>query len=1254
MDSPLSARQGLAQLVALHKRGAPYIRTQTESTRLYGAGDSAYSALEIARLAESLPPSRRPLVAVVPDESEARLLRRDLQFFLGGGHDEGGEYAESVLGLPDLDTSPWADVSPERSVILRRMSVLFRLSQGGEHSGLVLVASLRALARRVVPFLSLAGLVKKLHVNDEINRDDLIDFLRQGGYTRAPVCEDPGTLAVRGGVLDLFVPLYPFPVRIDFYGDLVESLRFYDPATQRSLRKTTEVFLHPVRETILTEGHRLRERLLEAADLSGHPSARTRQIQEQIEAGEDFFGAESLTPAFHSGMGSLRDYLPDSPTFYLRAPHALYDALTEIHESGEAAYQKRIADRRLGFPAHDFFLTHTELRQLFEGDSPTTGGAGTSYRPQRIESAPLFISESAAEVAEQVAAAGGATKEASVPTVRVAVETHQELLADMARARAEKHDHLLQPLTRRLRENQAEGVRSVIVSSSLQHAERLEGLLKGYGIRPVLHRPGVATLAGEQQQGTTLHRFELLDDNPALFGRIELRVGPLLRGCDLPVDRVALYCEAEIFGEKAARKAARAPKKPSLGDLKNLEPGAFVVHQLHGVGRYKGLTKLPLTKGGVAIDFMHLEYDGGTLYLPVWRLGEVQRYVGAEGVTPKLDRLGGETWSKTKAKVSREIRQIAEELLQLYAQRQALPGHAFALGPDEEQLFSEFEATFPFEETPDQERAIADVLADMENQQPMDRLVCGDVGYGKTEVAIRAAVKAVLGRKQVAVLAPTTVLVEQHYATFCERLKSLPVIITSLSRFRSRAEQTQVIKGLAEGKADIVIGTHRLLSSDVRFKELGLVIIDEEQRFGVAHKERLKKLRTEVDTLTLTATPIPRTLHMALSGMRDLSIITTAPADRLAIRTIVARDNDDLIREAVSRELSRGGQVFFVHNRVESIGERARKLRELLPQVRILVGHGQMSPEELERVMLDFVEARADLLLCTTIIESGLDIPRANTMIVDRADTFGLAQLYQLRGRIGRSTQRAFCYLLAPANDAMTADAKQRLAVLQRFSELGAGFNIASHDLEIRGAGDLLGARQSGTIAHIGFELYTRMLEEAVAELRGMPITRPLDPDLTCDLPGFIPDDYLPDTGQRLDFYRRLSVAEDEEEIAAVLSEISDRYGAPPEEVAVLGDIMVVKALGRRLHAATIELSETRLALSLRDTTPLRPEQVTTLVAPRKSPWRITPDQRLVRLWQGDKEREGRLALGKSLLADLLSQASGTPAAAVVAAGGRR
>jgi len=566
-----------------------------------------------------------------------------------------------------------------------------------------------------------------------------------------------------------------------------------------------------------------------------------------------------------------------------------------------------------------------------------------------------------------------------------------------------------------------------------------------------------------------------------------------------------------------------------------------------------------------------------------------------------------------------------------------------------ETLFREFEATFPFEETPDQQKAIDDVLGDLDAERPMDRLVCGDVGYGKTEVALRAALKVVLAGKQVAVLAPTTVLVEQHAVNFGARYTGLPVPVNvqSLSRFKSKQEQQEVLKGLGEGKVDVVVGTHRLLSNDVRMKELGLLIVDEEQRFGVTHKERLKKLRTQVDCLTLTATPIPRTLHMALMGLRDLSIITTPPADRLAIRTMVSRYNDALVIEGVKRELARGGQVFFVHNRVEDIHEWAAKLRELLPGVRIVVGHGQMTGDELERVMIDFVDGKADLLLCTTIIESGLDIPRANTMFVNRADMFGLAQLYQLRGRIGRARDRAFCYLMIPPEESLGSDAKKRLAVLQRFTELGAGFNIASHDLEIRGAGDLLGAKQSGAIAAVGFDAYTQMLEEAVASLRGEAIHEETDPELTCDLPGFIPDDYLPDVGQRLEFYRRLSSSRDEQEVREIVAEITDRYGPPPDEVDILADIMIVKGLGRRLGARAIELTdrygpppdevdiladimivkglgrrlgaraieltEVRLGLSLADDTPLEPAAVMRLVNAKNSPWKLTPDMRLQR-----------------------------------------
>ncbi len=1210
-DLPVSPlRQALPRLLSFVSGGSRLLRCLGTTGPL--------QALLIARLVESLPAKSLPLVAVVADESSARALRKDLQFFLHRGQSSDDPAAsDPVIGLPELDVTPWDDASPERAAVLSRMSTLFRLSQGSVLSAQVVVASVQALTRKVVPKEAFADLVDIIAENEELDRDQTIKRLAQGGYTRAPVCEDPGTYAVRGGVLDVFVPLYRFPVRIEFYGDLVESIRFYDPTSQRTLRKTDEIYIHPVRETILTRGNKLRERLLEVGDLAVHPSSRTRNVLEQIESGTDFFGVESLIPAFHARMASLRDYLPEQATFVVVEPHRLYDTLRDLHHDGETAYQKRIAEHKLAFPPSEFYLQPTELRQLLRGTE--------SKSALCVELDPLVI----------------AGEDSDVPTVKLCGEDHRLLAAELQRGQKEKHEHILKPLVTVLRKNHDDGIRSIIVAGSLQGGERLDALLRGYGLKPLLHRPGLSSLAVEQKSGEALHRFDLLDADPTLLGRLEIRVGTLLRGVDLPLDRVSIFSEAEIFGEKAVRKAGKASKKPSLGDLKNLEVGGYVVHPLHGVGRYRGLTKLPVRSGGVAIDFMHIEYDGGQLYLPVWRLSEVQRYVGAEGMTPKLDRMGGETWQKTRSKVVREIQQVAEELLKIYAQRQALPGHAFVLDSDADQLFAEFEATFPFEETPDQERAIGDVLGDMEASRPMDRLVCGDVGYGKTEVAMRAAAKAVLAGKQVAVLAPTTVLVEQHAATFAARMKTLPITVASLSRFRSRTEQLKELKDLAEGRLDIVVGTHRLLSTDVRFKDLGLVIIDEEQRFGVKHKERLRQFRSQVDTLTLTATPIPRTLHMALSGIREISIISTAPADRLAIRTIVARESDDLIRDGIERELKRGGQVFFVHNRVETIGKWARRLQELCPGIRIRTGHGQMEPEELEEVMLDFVEGRADVLLSTTIIESGLDIPRANTMFVDRADTFGLSQLYQLRGRIGRSTQRAFCYLLIPPESSMTADAKQRLHVLQRFSDLGSGFSIASHDLEIRGAGDLLGTRQSGTIAAVGFEMYTRMLEEAVAELRGQPLERPLDPDITCDLLAYIPEEYLPDTGQRLDFYRKLGLGEDEEQVADVLTELSDRYGSLPDEVKCLGDLMCVKALARKLRCASLELTESRLGLSLRDDTPLDPLKVAKLVSKPKSPWRITPDQRLQRSWIGDKERADRLQLAKGLLTDLLAAATG-------------
>jgi transcription-repair coupling factor (superfamily II helicase) len=1180
----LSAKQGLATVAEL-LGGNRIVRVHNTA--------GAFAALLCARLA-ALPGHARPLVAVTADEVAAQALTRDLRFFMQATHAADDPTAASrVAHLPWLETTPWADISPDRRAIVQRMSTLFRLSQG--LAAEVLVASAPALARRVVPRAAYADLVDVVQKGEELDRDKLLATLVRGGYTRMPVVEDAGTFAVRGGVIDAFVPLYRFPLRIELYGDLVESIRFFDPETQRTMRAVDEAYVHPVRETVLTRNNKLRDRILEAGDRAEQPSSKTRSMLDQIEKGEDFFGIEALTPAFHERMASIAEYLPPESLIFVDEPDACIDALDTELDEGKESYEARLAEHRIAFPPDDFYVSTAELQAIFD-------------RGRRVE-------------AHQLEVAGS-----NIPVVRFSVDQHRDLAIELQRARAEKHEELLRPLAKRLRDWRDEGVRALVAVPNIQHAERLESLLKGYQIIPHLHRtPGAVDLFDAHAQRTN----------------VEIVLGSLGHGFELPLDGVALIAEQEIFGEKAARSTPKKAKRAfAESDFKHLEPGAFVVHKLHGVGIYKGLTKLPLRSGGkeVAVDFLQLEYDGGGLYLPVWRVNEVQAYAGAEGIKPKLDKLGGETWKKTRGKIAKEVRQLAEELLQLYAQRRALPGTSYALAAATETTFREFEATFPFEETPDQQKAIDDVVEDLDQQRPMDRLVCGDVGYGKTEVALRAALKVVLAGKQVALLAPTTVLVEQHAVNFMARYQGLPVKVASLSRFKEKKEQQEVLKGVAEGKVDVVVGTHRLLSNDVRFKELGLLIVDEEQRFGVTHKERLKKLKTQVDCLTLTATPIPRTLHMALMGLRDLSIITTPPADRLAIRTTVSRYNDAVILEGVKRELARGGQIFFVHNRVEDIHEWAAKLRELLPELRIVVGHGQMPSEELERVMVDFVDGKADLLLCTTIIESGLDIPRANTMFVNRADMFGLAQLYQLRGRIGRSRERAFCYLLIPPEETLGSDAKKRLAVLQRFTELGAGFQIASHDLEIRGAGDLLGAKQSGAIAAVGFETYTAMLEEAVASLKGEPIHEETDPELTCDLPGFIPDDYLPDVGQRLELYRRLSSSRDEEEVREIVGEIADRYGPPPPEVDILADIMTVKGIGRKLGARAIELTEMRLGLMLADDTPLEPAAVMRLVNAKNSPWKLTPDMRLLRTFL-PAERDQRVQLAKKLLSDLLATA---------------
>jgi transcription-repair coupling factor (superfamily II helicase) len=1115
---------------------------------------------------------REPLVVVVtPDDLAARALEIDIRFFHGDRADG------DIASLPGIDVPPYAELSPDRGAIVERVATLYRLTQPALRPRMV-VTSAEALARRTVPPAALAALGRTLRTGESIDRDALAALLVAGGWTRTPIVDEPGTFAVRGGVIDVYAPLSPHPVRIELFGDEIESLRWFEAESQRTLKPIEEVHLHPVRETIATGARDVRTRVRDYADEIAFPTKATRRLIEQLEEGGVFVGIENLLPAFHDELVAPAAYVPPDARWLVVDPDAGRRVITELWTDAEARYAARPAvdskDRTLAFPPERHLLAAEEA------------GAFTTAR--RIELPTLEVH----------------TPGEALTRLRAEVDDLRVLRQELEHARTFGDTEHVEPLLARLAGWREQAMRVVIASDSQGRTDRLFGVLSGRGVPVRLAAPG---------------------ERPGAALGVTIVSGAPAHGFASPRDGVAVVTCADIFGQRTHRPGARKKRAKDaflggVADFAQLAPGDYLVHQRHGVGRYAGLQKIAV--GAVSlletsavgaqapslleIDALKLEYDGGTLYLPVYRLGEVQRYVGAEGHAPKLDKLGGQTWEATRSKVARHVRALAEELLQLYAQRASLPGHRF---PPADDSYRELEATFPFNETPDQAAAIDAVLADMEAPRAMDRLVCGDVGYGKTEVALRAVFRAVQGGKQAAVLAPTTVLVEQHHRTMVERYRGFPVNIGKLSRFQSKAEQVETIKKLSEGKLDVVVGTHRLLSADVRFKDLGLLVIDEEQRFGVAHKERIKKTRTQVDVLTLTATPIPRTLHLAMANLRDLSIIATPPADRRAVRTFVSRVDDATIREAIERELGRGGQIFFITPTIggmparapdprlpndtrpqrptkprdddRSIEEWSEYVRALVPAARVGVAHGSLTAEQLEKVMVAFVAGELDVLVATTIVESGLDIPRANTMFVARADAFGLAQLYQLRGRIGRSKERAYCYLLVPEPEHLTDEARRRLETLQRFTELGAGFQIASQDLEIRGGGELLGAKQSGSIAAVGFDQYVRMLDAAVAELGGKPIHSEVDPELAIETPGFIPDDYVPDPGQRLELYKRLSAIDTDDELREAMDEIADRYGPLPGDVLLLGELMGVKALARRLGALALEISSTRVAVAL-------------------------------------------------------------------------
>jgi transcription-repair coupling factor (superfamily II helicase) len=790
------------------------------------------------------------------------------------------------------------------------------------------------------------------------------------------------------------------------------------------------------------------------------------------------------------------------------------------------------------------------------------------------------------------------------------------------------------PLARTLREWLDTGQRVAIACHQQPQAERLKDLLAPYKIPCFISEAGFrdAIIPPPQPSPAGAGSFTPPPSGGRPGGGLLILLGDLSRGFRLPHSRLVLIAEEELFGKRVRRRTvSEMRKKQLLASMAELKPGDYMVHIDHGIGLYRGLQHISV--GSVGGDFLLLEYAGSDkLFLPVDRLGLVQRYVGPEGSHPALDKLGGVSWEKSKGKARKNIEELAGELLEIYARRQLSEGFSFS-PPDE--MYREFEASFAWEETPDQLSAIQDVLADMQHSKPMDRLICGDVGYGKTEVALRGAFKSALDGKQVGILVPTTILAQQHYETFHERLKDYPVTVEVLSRFRTPKEQKAILERLKKGDIDIIIGTHRLLQKDVAFKDLGLMIIDEEQRFGVKDKERLKSFRAVVDVMTLTATPIPRTLYMSMMGIRDLSIIDTPPVDRLAVKTVVSRFSEELIREAVLRELRRGGQVFFVHNRVQTIGKRAELLAALVPEAKIAVGHGQMGEHELEKVMLGFMHGETNLLLCTTIIESGLDIPNANTLIVDHADKFGLSQLYQLRGRVGRSTQRGYAYLLIPGEAAISSDARERLRVLQEISELGAGFRIATHDMEIRGAGDMLGNRQSGTVTEIGFELYNQMLEETIARMRGEENIEMVEPEINLKVPAFLPEAYVKDAGQRLVIYKKLTQAENEDDVLDVQNEVIDRFGKYPLATSYLFEIMKLRVMLKKLVVRQIDFDGRAVIIAFHPRTPAPPDTIIGMMRSEPKKYQFTPDYKLVCTLK-DTSFEAILEMAKSVLKRLL------------------